>query len=156
VVIVARKSEYDKRITPQLVKWMARSGLTEVEIAAELGVNPSTFTRWKQRYPELVEALKESRNFVDSLVEDSLLKRALGYEYEEVKLIASQDGKTRRVEKTKKVVLPDVTAQIFWLKNRQPDRWRDKPQPDASDDPLKAIADVIREARKAQVGDDED
>lgn len=155
-MIVARKSEYDKRITPQLVKWMARSGLTEVEIAAELGVNPSTLTRWKQRYPELVEALKESRDFVDSLVEDALLKRALGYEYEEVKMIASQDGKTRRVEKTKKVVLPDVTAQIFWLKNRQPDRWRDKPQPDASDDPLKVIADVIREARKAQVGDGED
>lgn len=156
MVIVVRKSGYDKRITPQLVKWMARGGLTEVEIAAELGINPSTLTRWKQRHPELVEALKESRDFVDSLVEDALLKRALGYEYEEVKMIVTQDGKTRRIEKTKKVVLPDVTAQIFWLKNRQPEKWRDKPQPDATDDSLKAIADALKEARKAQVVGDED
>ena len=150
------RTKYDPKTTPQLVKWMARSGLTETEIATELDINPSTLTRWKQRYPELVEALKESRDFVDSLVEDALLKRALGYEYEEVKMIATQDGKTRRVEKTKKMVVPDTTAQIFWLKNRQPEKWRDKPQPDATDDSLKAIADALKEARKAQVVGDED
>ncbi len=146
------RSRYDPNTTPQLVRWMARSGLTEVEIATELGINPSTLTRWKQRHPALVEALNESRNFVDSLVEDALLKRALGYEYEETKMVATQDGKTRRVEKTKKSVVPDVTAQIFWLKNRQPERWRDKPQPDTDDDPLKELANVLRESRAKRRG----
>lgn len=122
---------------------MARSGLTEAEIAAELDINPSTLTRWKQRYSELVDALNVSRDFVDSLVEDSLLKRALGYEYEETKMVATQDGKTRRVEKTTRGIVPDVTAQIFWLKNRQPGRWRDKQEVEHSGDVGVKIVDDI-------------
>lgn len=122
---------------------MARSGLTETEIAAELKINPSTLTRWKQKYPDIVQALNESRNFVDSLVEDSLLKRALGYEYEEAKMVATQDGKTRRVEKTKRAVPPDVTAQIFWLKNRQPDKWRDKREHELTGKDGEKLFDVV-------------
>jgi len=59
-------------------------------------------------------------------VENALLKRALGYEYEEVKE-KFEDGVITERTVTKKEVVPDTTAQIFWLKNRKPDKWRDKP-----------------------------
>lgn len=135
---MCRPSKYDPKVSPQLAKWMRRNGLTDEQIAQELGVAKSTFNLWQEKHPEFSEALKGSRRFTDSLVEDSLLKRALGYTIKEVQIesertvILGTDGKERpavirKVKRIKKHVLPDVTAQIFWLKNRQPDRWRDKP-----------------------------
>ena len=84
---------------------------------------------WQNRFPEVTEALKRGKEVVDQAVENALLKRALGYEYEEVKEITEGNEKGRdrkRIEKTIKHVVPDVTAQIFWLKNRKPNEWRDK------------------------------
>mgnify|MGYP006311803415 CR=1 FL=1 len=74
---------------------------------------------------EFAEALKKGKQVVDAKVEKSLLKRALGYEFEEVKVTVNESGQ-KKVEKTKKQIKPDTTAQIFWLKNRLPDKWRDK------------------------------
>ena len=61
-------------------------------------------------------------------MENALLKRALGYEAEETTTeIREENGKkTKYIKKTMRHVLPDTTAQIFWLKNRRPDKWRDK------------------------------
>jgi len=124
------KTKYDPEITIQLAKQYIREGSTEAEVAKRLGICEATWYKWKLKYVELAEAIKEPKVYVDSLVEDSLYKRAMGYEYEERKIIGTQnkDGKVspQRVEITKKTVLPDVTAQIFWLKNRQPGKWRDK------------------------------
>jgi transcriptional regulator with XRE-family HTH domain len=124
-----RPKKYDPKIMPQLAKWMRRSGLTDEQIADELKIARSTVYAWQLKYSEFSDALKEDKGFVDSLVEDSLLKRALGYTYEETKHIGEPDDKggikTIRVEKTAKIVIPDTTAQIFWLKNRQPAVWRD-------------------------------
>jgi transposase-like protein len=119
------KTKYDAEQTPQLAKQYSRDGLIESEIATKLGIAESTLYEWKNKYPEFAEAIKEGKPVVDSKVEDSLLRRAMGYEYEETKIIATKDGKATRVEKTKKFIPPDVTAQIFWLKNRQPEKWRD-------------------------------
>ena len=71
-----------------------------------------------------------------------MLKRALGYEYEEIKMIATESG-GKRVEKTRKQVLPDVGAQIFWLKNRKPKEWRDKQEVEHSGDLGVVIVDDI-------------
>ena len=72
------------------------------------------------------EALKKGKEIVDIQVENALLKRALGYEYMEERVeISEKDG--RKVIQMTKTVPPDTTAQIFWLKNRRPDQWRDKP-----------------------------
>jgi len=109
----------------KLVRWMARAGLTDKEIAEEIGIQRSTLNNWKKRYPEFAEALKQGKDVIDDMVEDALLKRALGYEYEETKIIA-EDKKVKQVVKTKKSFIPDTTAQIFWLKNRRPDKWRDR------------------------------
>ena len=73
----------------------------------------------------ILAALKKGKEVVDLQVENALLKRALGYEYEEVKEKYELGDLTERTV-TKKQVIPDTTAQIFWLKNRKPEKWRDK------------------------------
>lgn len=122
-----------------LLEGYARDGLTDDLIAQKIGIGKTTFYAWAERFPEFRDALKRGKAPVDTKVENALLKRALGYEYDEVfeeverfpigkpdengerPMIEKIKTKTRRV-----TVLPDVTAQIFWLKNRRPDRWRDK------------------------------
>ena len=80
-----------------------------------------------------MKALSEGKGVSDAKVIRSLYKRATGYEYEEVKKIVETDKdgniKPIRIETTKKQVIPDVGAQCFWLKNRQRDRWQDRPDP---------------------------
>lgn len=119
-------TKYDPDITPQLAKWMRRSGRTDKQIAEELGIARCTLSLWKKEHKEFAAALRESGNFIDSLVEDSLLKRALGYEVIEEEFERLPGLRQVRVKKKRKHIPPDVTAQIFWLKNRQLARWRDK------------------------------
>ena len=112
-----------------LVEAWARDGLTEDQIAKNLGVSMSTLSKYKVEHSEVVEALKRGKEVVDFEVENCLFKRATGYSYEEVTSEAKNvDGILVMVEtkRVKKEVPPDVTAQIFWLKNRKPKEWRDK------------------------------
>ena len=101
-----------------------------------------TLYDWKNKFPEFSEAIKKGKEIVDIQVENALLKRALGYEYMEERVeISEKDG--RKVIQTVKTVIPDTTAQIFWLKNRRPDRWRDKPIEKTSEDmEVKVVIDV--------------
>ena len=110
----------------------ARNGLTEEQIAKNLGVSYMTFIRAK-KYPEIGEkirkALIQTKEVVDFEVENMLHKRAMGYEYDEVKEEYEMGVLTKRTV-TKKFVPPDVSAQIFWLKNRKPTEWRDRREVD--------------------------
>lgn len=123
-------AKYQQWLEPEgllLIEGWARDGLTDEQIAHNMGIAESTLYEWKKQFPEFSESLKRGKEVVDRMVENALLKRALGYEYQEQKIVVSEkDGK--RVETTIKQVIPDVTAQIFWLKNRKPDEWRDKPE----------------------------
>jgi len=110
---------------PERAKEYAKKGLIEAQIAKNLGIGVTTFNKYKKEYPEFYEALKNGKIGPDDEVENALFKRALGYEYEEVKTEYLTTGNVRRTVYTRKMA-PDVTAQIFWLKNRRPDRWRDK------------------------------
>ena len=121
--------KYQDWLTPdgllRLEGW-ARDGLTDEQIAHNAGISPSTLYVWKDKFPELSEALKHGKDVVDRQVENALLKRALGYSYTEVRVEESEkDG--QKVTRTKKFIPPDTTAQIFWLKNRKPAQWRDRP-----------------------------
>ena len=120
------KGKYIDWIEPEgllkLEGW-ARDGLVDEQIAQNIGIAASTLYVWKKQYPEISEALKKGKEVVDRQVENALLKRALGYEYDE---ITTEYGK--EIKRVTKQVVPDVTAQIFWLKNRKPDQWRDKQQ----------------------------
>jgi len=121
------KGKFEYWLTPEgllkLEAW-ARDGLIDEQIAENAGITPSTLYEWKKKYPDISEALKKGKEVVDIQVENALLKRALGYSYKEVKKEETADGD--KVTVTVKEVVPDTTAQIFWLKNRRPDRWRDK------------------------------
>ncbi|MEG0681335.1 MAG: helix-turn-helix domain-containing protein [Eubacterium sp.] len=104
-----------------LLEGWARDGLVDEQIVQNMGIATGTLYDWKKKYPEISEALKKGKEVVDRKVENALLKRALGYTYEEV---TYENGiETKCVTKE---VAPDTTAQIFWLKNRKPDEWRDK------------------------------
>lgn len=123
------KGKYVEWITPEgllKIEGWARDGLTDEQIAKNIGIHTGTLYDWKNRFPEFSEALKRGKEVVDRQVENALLKRALGYEYEEVKEKFEGGELTERTV-TRKEVVADTTAQIFWLKNRKPDKWRDKP-----------------------------
>lgn len=104
----------------------ARMGLTNEQIAKNIGVNADTFYTWLKKYPEISESIKKGKAPIDFEVENALFKRAIGYEYEEIETIIEEiDGKQRkRIKKIKKVALPETSAMIFWLKNRKPKEWR--------------------------------
>lgn len=116
-----------------LLEGWARDGLTDEQLAGKIGIGARTLYDWKLKYPQISQALKKGKEVVDIQVENALLKRALGYEFQEERVERSaKDGV--KVVQTIKHIPPDTTAQIFWLKNRRPDRWRDKPEPAAADE----------------------
>ena len=101
-------------------KW-ARDGLTEAQISANLGISRTTFNEYKKLYPDLLDTLKRGREVDIAFIENALVKRARGYEYEEIKtyIKKEEDGRTiTYTEKTKKHLPPDVGACAIILKNR--------------------------------------
>ena len=108
---------------------MARQGLTDVQIAKNMGIANSTLNVWKKRYPIISDALKKGKVVIDKEIENSLVKNAMGFYYEEEKtFIKEVDGKrTMTKEIYKKYARPDTTAIIIWLKNRMPSEWSDNP-----------------------------
>jgi len=129
-----RPSKYDKDRHPELAHWMAKSGLTDEEIAEEFGIHPATLYRWMIRHEEFREAIKDAKATPDLLVEQSLYQRAIGYEYTETRTygkVRTVEGKqeviAEKMETIRKQVAPDVTAQIFWLCNRDREKWQRNP-----------------------------
>lgn len=115
----------------RIAAW-TRDGLTEEQIAKNFGISYNTFKRAKKdpEYGELITtALIQTKDVVDMEVENMLLKRARGYEYDEVTEEYEMGILVKR-KVTHKMVVPDTSAQIFWLKNRQPDKWRDRREVD--------------------------
>ena len=97
------KGKYEYWLTEEgllLLEGWARDGLTDEQIAHNIGISISTLNNWKNKYVEILESLKKGKEVVDYAVENALLKNALK---------------------------GDTTAQIYWLKNRRPDKWGDKP-----------------------------
>ena len=132
--------ENDKLI---LLEGWARGGLTDEQIAKNMGIAPSTLYEWKKKSKEFSESLKKGKEVIDFEVENALLKRALGYEYEEE--IYENGILTKKV---KKHVAPDTTAQIFWLKNRKPNNWKDKIETDEDKEAVANASQVIAKIRK--------
>ena len=103
----------------------SKSGLTDKEVAEHLGVAVRTVHRWKKTHPEFQKALIETKATLDSRVELSLYRVAIGYRYTEVE-VTLEDGKvTKRIEREREVP-PNVAAIRLWLTNRDGANWRDK------------------------------
>lgn len=109
-----------------MIEGWARQGLTNEQIAKNIGINSDTFYAWLKKYPEISESLKKGKAPVDFEVENALYKRAVGFEYEEIETVEEEvDGVFKtRVKRTQRTALPDTSAIIFWLKNRKPEQWR--------------------------------
>jgi transposase-like protein len=133
---MAQATYVDEWLEPEgilKIEGWARAGATETEIAKRMDICRATLWKWKKKYPKIEKALKLGKEVVDFQVENALLKRALGYKYTEVTKEPVKNTETGQYELqiTKEVVkevAPDTTAQIFWLKNRKPDEWRNKPE----------------------------
>lgn len=120
--------KYSSKFHPPWARSLSRRGLTLPEIAAEFGIARSTLCAWKKRYPEFSEAMEEGKGAADAQVENTLFQRALGYTFEESKVyqgLSEGEMVVKKTERTTKHIPGDVTAMIFWLKNRCPDTWRD-------------------------------
>lgn len=110
-----------------LLKSYARDGYTLQDIANKYGINVMTFCHWRQKYPQIEEAIKEGRELTDYKVENALLKCALGYKTKEVKTTTIM--RYGKVVETQKEVLekeqpPSVQAITMWLTNRSKDKWK--------------------------------
>lgn len=107
------------------IQGWALAGLTNEQIAHNMGINVGTLYEWNNKYPELSESLKRAKTVADEEVENALYKRALGYTTRVYKEKVTPKGQV--VPYMEDVhIPPDTTAQIFWLKNRKPEKWRDK------------------------------
>ena len=118
------KGKYHRWIEPEgllLIEGWARDGLIDEQIAHNMGINVGTLYEWKKKYAKIDEALKKGKEVIDYQVENALLKNALR---------------------------GDTTAQIFWLKNRKPNAWREKQNIEVSkpiDDTIKELEDYFSE-----------
>lgn len=131
------------------IESLSRDGATNEQVAEAFGINVATLYSWKKKYTEIDDALKRGKRPVDFEVENMLLKSAMGFEYEEeiMNVVKMNDGSERRyVRKLKKYQPPNVTAQIFWLKNRKPEIWRDKRDLEVED--KTDIAEKAKDYRK--------
>lgn len=99
-------------------------GATDIELADFFEVAESTINLWKLNHPEFSESIKKGKSQADAVVASKLFHRATGYEHPDID-IKMHEGKIITTNLTKHYP-PDTTAAIFWLKNRQPAKWRDK------------------------------
>lgn len=125
------KGKYEEWLTEEkltLLSGWARDGLTDEQIAHNMGISRSTLNEWKKKYSDISDTLKRGKDVIDYEVENSLLKRALGYRTTEIVRVRDKSGKLKSIREIERDIIPDTTAQIFWLKNRRPDRWRNNPE----------------------------
>lgn len=106
-------------------RMMCKLGATDAEMADWFGVHVSTIGGWRVSFSEFDAAVDEGKNSFDGRVERALAMRAMGYSFDAVKIFLPKDTTDPVVVHYREHVPPDVTACIFWLKNRQSDRWRD-------------------------------
>lgn len=128
-----------------LLEGWARDGLTDEQIAKNIGINRTTLYDWKKKKVNIADALKRGKEVIDFEVENALLKKALGYTITIKEEKLDRDGFVHTLEKDVHIP-PDTTAQIFWLKNRQVKKWRDKVEI-ADNDAIKKL-DELLEAQK--------
>lgn len=118
------KGKYEKWLKKEnllLLEGWARDGLTDEQIAKNMGISVKTLYRWQEQYSQICQSLKKGKEVVDYEVENALLSSAL-------------EGNT--------------TAQIFWLKNRRPDKWRDKQKEETDKTALDKLDSILKEIKE--------
>lgn len=111
---------------PKQAKKLCSLGATDIEIADFFEVDVRTIYRWKHDHDEFCQALKGGKDEADTRVQRSLYQKAIGYEQDEVKIFMPAGSEEPVYAPFRAKIAPDTTAAIFWLKNRNPNEWRDK------------------------------
>lgn len=122
-------TKYQNELTDLAVKYMAMAGLTDKEMAENIGISTSNFNAWKKKHPEFFENLSEGKAVADKKVVKSLFRMATGFYYDAEKPMTVSTGDFSsgiQIAKYKEFYKPVPVAAIFWLKNRLPEEWRDK------------------------------
>ena len=126
---MARPSAYEAKVKPHLqdIKKWVEAGATDKEIADALGIGKSTLCTYKNKYKELREAFARGREIVCCDIKAALLKKALGFYYDETRSFVKEDlknGTTTYTEKTRRYCVPSETAAAMLLRNYD-ENWRD-------------------------------
>ena len=117
----AYRSEYDAQAAK-----LCALGATDADLAGFFGVTETTVNNWKLAHQTFLESLRRSKDDLDAKVEHSLARRALGWKQKAVKITVHAESGHTTVTPYVERFPGDTTAMIFWLKNRQPERWRDR------------------------------
>ena len=133
---------------------LARRGCSDKEIAEAFGVSERTVYNWKKAHPEFLQALNECKGKADEAVVESLYAKACGKAKRVTKkkrdVLDSDGRKVTLTEVIEETLPPDTTAMIYWLKNRQPELWRDRPKQDDTDTAvLKAAKELVSSVQSA-------
>jgi hypothetical protein len=165
--MAGRKSKITK-ISLRQVEKLAGLGLIESEIADVIGIDPTTLTTYKKVHPQFLLSIKKGKLKADNEVVKSLYKRALGYSYNEVTYEKSKTGglgiklsqgeieqiahcDTYKTKIVTKHVSPETLACIFWLKNRQPEKWRDRVEFEPTEAFMKDLLEIIPVKEEAKI-----
>ena len=151
------KGKYATWLEPEnllrLEAW-ARDGLTLEQIAHNIGCSTSTLREWRTLYPAISAALKRGADVVDIEVENALLKSALGHTVTirkpiKIRTEHQEVGKEKTVKEQvvyaeeEIYIPPNTISQIFWLKNRLPKKWRDKPVDESGKQPSEIMQSLV-------------
>lgn len=149
------KGKYEKWLTEEgllLIEGWKRDGLSDQQVARNIGCSYSTLKEWANRYPAISAALKKGREVVIREVENALVKRARGYRYTEETKERKYNNRTGEFElvvtkSVEKTVPPDVGAIAFYLKNVDPEHWRDKQNIELSSqqDDMAKMDDILKQ-----------
>lgn len=142
---LGRPSAYREEFAAQAEK-LTKLGAIDRELAEFFGVSEQTVNSWKKEFPSFLESVKKGKEIADAEVADKLYRRATGYQHPDTHVSMYQGEVT--ITPLTKHYAPDPTAAIFWLKNRQPAKWRDRVEVAVTD----SIADRLKKARERTSG----
>lgn len=142
---VGRPSAYRPEYAAQAEK-LTKLGAIDRELAEFFGVSEQTINAWKKEHPAFLESVKRGKEIADAEVAEKLYHRATGYQHPDTH-VSNYQGTVTLTPLTKHYA-PDPTAAIFWLKNRQPAKWRDRVEVAVTD----SIAERLKKARERTSG----
>lgn len=148
----SRRDKFHEWITSEglsLIGGWARDGLTDEQIAKNMGITRATLYEWRKRFPDISDALTTNKEVADRQVENALYKKANGYEYEEHKTYISTDSSGKEIKKVevfKRYAQPDTASIIYWLNNRMPKKWKNQPRFDSDTSGDSKFDDLLKEA----------
>ncbi|HEX2923711.1 MAG TPA: helix-turn-helix domain-containing protein [Chloroflexota bacterium] len=142
---MGRNAKYMPDFHPEKAREYCKTGAGVVDLARHFGVTRRTIYSWARNYEEFYRALKEGVRIADDTVEHAAYRRAVGFEYTDVKVAKTVDAEgnvTTHTERIKRTVPGDVKMQRYWLANRRKDQWREKVEVEESGEIKLLVMDV--------------